>query len=55
MQLVILFRLELNRMALFRAFLPKHHLIVIGVVIYCDCIAHVVAESIHGIVFGRVD
>ncbi len=55
MQFVVVFGLELDGVALLRPLLAEHHLILVGVVVHCDSVSHVVAEGIHGIVFGGVD
>jgi hypothetical protein len=53
-QLVVVFDLEFNRVALFRPLLSKDHLGVIRIILDCDCVSHEKAEGVDGVVFSRV-
>ena len=52
--LVVVLYLKFDRVALLRPLLAKHHLAVVGIVLDCYDIAHVVAESVHCVVFTRI-
>jgi len=51
-ELVVILGLELYGVTLFCALLPEDHLVLVGVVVHGDGVAHVVAEGVDGVVLG---